>query len=129
MQLRLDGQHRGVEAFQMSGLQDAFAFFRSLDQVVGFGEARGQGLLDQQVQARIQQRRGHRMMLHRGDGNRSRGQLEVGGQQFVHRRKNGNRVFGRGLGGALGENQVERALGVGRVVRAKLPIGRAGLAI
>jgi hypothetical protein len=40
------------------------------------------------------------MMMHGGDGDGGRVELEIGGQQLVHGGKDGNRVFGRGLGGA-----------------------------
>ena len=40
-QLRLNGENRGVEALQMAGLQDALAFVRSPDQIVGVVQARG----------------------------------------------------------------------------------------
>ena len=69
-QLRLHGQHRRIEAFQMSRLQNASADLRNADQIVSLGQRSCQWLFDEQIEARIQQGRGHGVMVHRGDGNR-----------------------------------------------------------
>jgi len=37
-QLRLNGQHRGIEALQVARLQNAATFVGSLNQIVGFGQ-------------------------------------------------------------------------------------------
>jgi hypothetical protein len=39
-------------------------------------------------------------MAHGGNRNGGRVELEIGGQQFANGRKDGDRVFGRGVGGA-----------------------------
>ena len=54
-QLRLHGQHRGIEALQVAGLQDALAPLCARDQIVGLGKTGGQRLFNQQVEARIEQ--------------------------------------------------------------------------
>ena len=48
----------------MTGLQDAFAFFRAIpfrnpDQIIGFSQRRSQRFFDQQIESRIQQRSNH----------------------------------------------------------------------
>jgi hypothetical protein len=40
------------------------------------------------------------MMMDGRNGNRSRIESEIGGEQLVHRRKNRNRVLGTGVGGS-----------------------------
>ena len=75
------------------------ALFRPLNQIVGFLQARRQRLLHQQVQPRIQQRRRHRMMMHRGHGNRSRIQLQIRREQLVDGREDRNPILGLGIGG------------------------------
>ena len=84
----------------MAGLQNTLALFSARDQVVGLGERGGNGLFDKQVEARIEQRRGHGMMMHGGNGDRGRVEPEIGGQQFVNSRKDWNGVSGRDIGRA-----------------------------
>ncbi len=98
--MRLYGQHGGIEALQVAGLQDALALFCARNQVVRLGQRGGQGLFDQQVEAGIEQRRGNRMMVHRWNGHSGGVQLQIGRQQFVWRGEDGNRVFGCVFGGA-----------------------------
>ena len=76
-QLRLHRQNRRVEALKMTRLQDALALFRKLNQFVGLFEARGQRLFNQQVESRIEQDRGHRVMMHGGHSDRCSIHLEI----------------------------------------------------
>ncbi len=99
-QLRLHRQHRGIEALQMAGLQNALPLGSKRKQLIRLGELRGQRLFHQQVESRIQQGRSYRMMMHRGHGHGGCVHLEIGGQQFVDCRENGNRILGRRIGGA-----------------------------
>ncbi len=97
-QLRLDGEDGGIEALQMAGLQNALALFRALDQIVGLGERGGQRLFDQQVEAGIEQSRSYLMMVHGGNGDAGGVQMQIGRQQFVHGREDGDCVFGCRIG-------------------------------
>jgi hypothetical protein len=84
----------------VAGLQNALATLRARNQVVGFGERGGQRLFHQQVETGVEQHRGDRMVMHGGNGDGGRVQLEIGGQQLARAGKDGNRVALRGLGGA-----------------------------
>jgi hypothetical protein len=102
MELRLDGQHRGVEAFQMARLQYELAPVRTIDQVIGLLKARGQRLLDQQIEARIEQGSGYGVMMDSGNGDGGCVEMEVGGQQLIDCREDRDCVFGSGIRGAFG---------------------------
>jgi len=52
-QFGLDGEHGGVEALEVAGLQNAAAFGGSPDEVVSFGKCRDQRLFDEKVEARV----------------------------------------------------------------------------
>ena len=99
-QLRLNGQHRGVEALQVAGLQNALALGGSRNQIVGLGKRGGQRLFYEQVKARIEQSRGNRMMMHGRDGDGGCVEMKVCGQQRVHSREDGDCVVSSSLGGA-----------------------------
>jgi len=77
----------------MAGLQNAFAHFGTCQQIVGLVKRCSQRLLDKQVQACIQERRRHSVVVHGGNGNGGRIELKIGGEQLIHRRKHGNVVF------------------------------------
>jgi hypothetical protein len=64
----LHREYGGVEALQVPDLEDAAAIFRSPDQVVGLVEVCGQGLLDQQIEARLEELCGDRVVMQGGDG-------------------------------------------------------------
>ena len=53
-----------------------------------------------QIKPRVQQSSSHRMVMNRGNRDRGRIQLEIGGKQFIHRCKDRNRILRRGFGGA-----------------------------
>jgi len=102
--LRLDGQDRGVEALQVAGLDDEAAFAASArpcnpDQIVGLGEARGEGLFDQHVEACIEQGRGYGMMMDGGHGDGGCVETKIGGEQFIDRGEDRDCIFSRGVGG------------------------------
>jgi hypothetical protein len=52
---RAHGTHGGVEALEVSGLDDARVLAGEADDLVSFGEAGGEGLLDEQVDPGTQQ--------------------------------------------------------------------------
>jgi len=101
-QLRLHRQHGGVEALKMAGLQDAFflAGFDDAEEVVGFSEGGGERLFDEQVEARLKQRRGYRVVVNGGDGDGGGVDLEVGGKKLVDGGEDGDGVFRSGVGSA-----------------------------
>ena len=80
-ELGLDGEDGGVEALQMSGLEDSAVLFGEADEVVGFGEGGGEGLFDKEVEAGFEERGGYSMVLDGGDGDGGCVELEVGGEQ------------------------------------------------
>jgi hypothetical protein len=84
-QLGLDGEHGGVKALEVTGLQDAAAFGGAGDEVVGFGEVGDQRLFDEQVEARIEQGRGYRVVVDCGNGHSGRMKAEIGAEQFFDR--------------------------------------------
>jgi hypothetical protein len=98
----LDGEHGRVEALKVSGLQDAAAFGGASDEVVGLGEGGDQGLFDEQVEARVEEGRGYRMMVDGGNGDGGRVQAEIGAKEFIDRCEDGDGEFGGGFGGADG---------------------------
>ena len=69
----------------MAGLQDAAAFGGAGDEVVGFGEVGDQRLFDEQVEARIEQGRGYRVVVDCGNGHSGRMKAEIGAEQFFDR--------------------------------------------
>ena len=98
----LDGEHGGIEALEMAGLQDAPALFGAGYEVFGFGQARGQRLLDQQVEARGEERGSDGMVMNRGNGDGGCMEGEAGGEELVNRRKDRDCVLRGGFCGAGG---------------------------
>jgi len=86
----------------MAGLQDAFflAGFDDAEEVVGFSEGGGERLFDEQVEARLKQRRGYRVVVNGGDGDGGGVDLEVGGKKLVDGGEDGDGVFRSGVGSA-----------------------------
>ncbi len=101
-QLRLNGQHRRIEALQVAGLQNAAAFVGARNQIVGFDERSCQRLFHQQVESRIEQHGRNRVMMHRGDGDCCCVKMKVGSQKLVNACEDGNSVLGCNLRGAGG---------------------------
>jgi hypothetical protein len=101
-ELGLDGEDGGVEALQMSGLEDSAVLFGEADEVVGFGEGGGEGLFDKEVEAGFEERGGYSMVLDGGDGDGGCVELEVGGEQGGDVGEDGDSVLGSGLGGPGG---------------------------
>jgi len=77
-QLRLNGQHRGIEALQVARLQNAATFVGSLNQIVGFGQRGCQRFLYQQIESRIEQHGGDSMVMHGGNGDCGCVEMKVG---------------------------------------------------
>jgi len=98
-QFWLDGEHSGVEALQVTRLQDAPGSFGTRNQVVSFGERCGEGLFDQQIDPGIEQRSGNGVVMNGGNGDRGCVELEIGGEQRFDGGKNGDAVFLRGFSG------------------------------
>src|SRR5260370_17431873 len=63
--------HGRIEALQMPGLHDAAILTAQLENTVSIGEARGQRLLNQQIDTRSQQRLRSGSMMHRRHTDRS----------------------------------------------------------
>jgi hypothetical protein len=82
--LRLHGKDGGVEALKVAGLKDALAFdgvldFGDAEEVVGFSEGGGDGLLDEQIEAGFEQRRGYGVVMDGRNRNGGGVDVEVGG--------------------------------------------------
>lgn len=86
-QLRLDREHRRVEALQMAGLEDAVVLLRKANEFVGLRERGGEGFLDEQVQTGFKEHRSGRMMEHGGHRNRGRVYAKIPSEQFFDRSK------------------------------------------
>ena len=101
-QLRLHRQHCRVEPLQMPRLQYAALLRRQRKQIIRFSQRCRNRLFHQNIDARIQQRRSHSVMMHRRHGNTRRVHAQVGLQQFVQRRENRNGISFRRLSSASG---------------------------
>jgi hypothetical protein len=101
-QLRFDGEHGGVEAFKVAGLQDAVVLLTECDQLVCLRECGGDGLFYEEVQAALKQRRGHGVMMHGGDGDAGRVKMKIGGEQRFRRGEDGDGVLRGNFSGASG---------------------------
>jgi hypothetical protein len=99
-ELRLNGEDGGVEALEVTGLQDAGVFGGKSEEVVGLGEGCGQGLFDQEVEAGAEQGRGDGVVVNRGHGYGGRVNVKIGGKQFIGCGKDGDAVPGGVIGGA-----------------------------
>ena len=84
----------------MADLQNAAGLLCAFYEVVGLGQRSADRLFDQHVQAGLEQRTGHRMMVDRGYGHRSRVNLQSRVQQFLYRGKHGGAVLGLRFRGA-----------------------------
>ena len=98
----LDGKDGGIEALEMAGLQDALAFLRAGDEIVGLRKAGGERLFDEEIESGIEQCRGHCMMMNRGHGDGCSVEVKVGGEQLLDGGEDRDRVFGFGVGGSSG---------------------------
>ena len=98
---RLDGQDGGVEAFQVAGLQDPGSALRAGYQVVGFVEGCGEGLLDQQIEAGIEEHSGDGAMLNGRHRDAGGVQAEIGAQQLFDRGEDGNAEVRGNIRGTL----------------------------
>jgi hypothetical protein len=101
-QLGLHGEHGGVEALEVSGLENALLLFGESDEIVGFGQRGGQGLFDEKIEARVEQRGGDRVVMDRGHGNTGGVEMKVGHKHFVCCGKDRDGVVRGGLGCARG---------------------------
>jgi hypothetical protein len=80
---RFDGQHGGVEAFQMAGLQNAAVTLGARNQVVSLSEGRSKRLFNEKIKARVEQLRRHGVVMHGWHSDTRRIEVEIGGEQFV----------------------------------------------
>ena len=94
---RLDGGDGGVKAFQVTDLQDAMTIRSEGDQLVGLFQSRCDGLLDQNVDSRFENR--GRDVKMRGSGNADAGRVDSqagtsGGEALLQAGIHRNRVLG-----------------------------------
>ena len=92
-QLCLHRQYRRIEAFQMAGLQDALVLTRDIEEFVGLRKRRRDWLFDKHIKTGVKQRRRCRVMVHCGNGNRSRVEIKIGSQQFFNGSENRDAEF------------------------------------
>ena len=63
------------------------------EEFVGLRKRRRDWLFDEHIETGVKQRRGYRVMVHCGNGNRSRIEVKIGSQQFVDRSENRDAEF------------------------------------
>jgi hypothetical protein len=113
----LHGEDGGVEALEVAGLEDAVTTVRAGDEIVGLGEGGGERLFDEQIEAGVEELRGHGVVKDRGHGDRGGVEMKVGGEQGLGSGEDRNSVLGGvvlGAGGIGidGGNQGDRLTGL-----------------
>ncbi len=101
-EILLHGKNSGVEAFQMSRLEDASVTIRKRDHLIGLGEGCRQWLLHQAVNAGREQLGGYGTVMHGGHGDDGSVQCGTGRERRIERGIDGNRIQPYNLVGADG---------------------------
>lgn len=98
--LRLNGQNGRIEAFEVTGLENAIVLFGNRDQFVGLRRGSREGLFDEQVETGFEQYRCNGVMLRSWNGYSCGVELEIGGEQFFDGGEDRDCIFGFGFRGA-----------------------------
>jgi hypothetical protein len=91
-QLRLHCKHCRIEALEMPRLQDALVLYGQVKQFVSLLDRGGDRLFDKQIEPSTKQHGRHSVVMHSGNGNRRRIQVQIRRKQFLYRGEDGDCV-------------------------------------